>query len=594
MLKTRLFWGFILLTTLFGVGFASAQTNNEESITKFVSHIIVNKDNSVDINEVIDYNTGSLERHGIYRDIIPFSSQRRKMEIKNVSVFEKGTPVQFITEKSGSNFRIKIGDPDMTFFGPKTYTINYLATNAVGQLKDLDEIYWNATGNDWNIPIYQTEVHVYLPEQRTLFQSACYSGVTGSKDQCKNPENIWKTGLDFINAGILFPGEGMTVAVGFQKGIVTPYKETFLNSQYLPEVIGTLLPLMTLILSLWYWHKKGRDPKGTGVIVPQYDVPDGLTPMEVVGIVSEKVDAQHISAEIIYLATQGYIKIVELEEKFAGLIKMKDYEIFKIREYDGINGFDKNLLFYLFNTPTTPTFSSFFKNETPLVVSGDSNTVKLSGLKFTFYKYVSSVITLVLNSLLAKGYYKNLGKMKNPGARWVAILFLGIWGSLIIGIGLGSVLFGGKTGPLSLGIFLSVVIYAIVSSLSPAKTEKGVAVKEYLLGLKDYLRIAEKDRLEFHNAPEKRPEVFEKLLPFAMVLGVADIWAKEFEGIYTTPPSWYVGASGHAFSAIAFSNSISHFSAFANSSLSSAPGGGGSGGGGSSGGGGGGGGGGGW
>jgi len=28
----------------------------------------------------------------------------------------------------------------------------------------------------------------------------------------------------------------------------------------------------------------------------------------------------------------------------------------------------------------------------------------------------------------------------------------------------------------------------------------------------------------------KKPEVFEKLLPYAMVLGVAKIWAKEFEG----------------------------------------------------------------
>ena len=82
-----------------------------------------------------------------------------------------------------------------------------------------------------------------------------------------------------------------------------------------------------------------------------------------------------------------------------------------------------------------------------------------------------------------------------------------------------------------------------------------------------------------------------------MVLGVADIWAKEFEGIYTAPPSWYSDSSGSAFSAVAFSHSISNFSSFATGTMGSSPSSsssGGSGGGGSSGGGGGGGGGGSW
>src|SRR6185436_19560328 len=103
---------------------------------------------------------------------------------------------------------------------------------------------------------------------------------------------------------------------------------------------------------------------------------------------------------------------------------------------------------------------------------------------------------------------------------------------------------------LAMGIFASIIVYSFISRFFPAKTEKGVAAKEHILGLKEYLQIAEKDRLEFHNAPEKKPEVFETLLPYAMVLGVANIWAKEFEGIYNEPPSWYSGPSSTAFNAI--------------------------------------------
>ncbi|OHA78477.1 MAG: hypothetical protein A2V96_02460 [Candidatus Yonathbacteria bacterium RBG_16_43_6] len=89
--------------------------------------------------------------------------------------------------------------------------------------------------------------------------------------------------------------------------------------------------------------------------------------------------------------------------------------------------------------------------------------------------------------------------------------------------------------------------------------------------MKDYLQIAEKDRLQFHNAPEKKPEIFEKLLPYAMVLGVSDIWAKEFEGIYTVPPSWYSGPSEGAFSAVAFSKIADNFNTFAENYMLATP-----------------------
>jgi uncharacterized membrane protein len=111
-------------------------------------------------------------------------------------------------------------------------------------------------------------------------------------------------------------------------------------------------------------------------------------------------------------------------------------------------------------------------------------------------------------------------------------------------------------------------------------------VREQIQGLKRYIEVAEKDRINFHNAPEKKPELFEKLLPFAMVLGAEKAWAKQFEGIYSTPPSWYHGSSNSAFNAVLFTNNLSSFNAAATSSLTSAPkGGSGSGGGGFSGGG---------
>lgn len=588
----------LLLVVLAGPGYFSGAMRvqgapSQEAITSYASDIIVHADNSIDVTEKVAYDTGAGERHGIRRDIYPFSSQERRMSIEGVSVTDEGgAPYSFKVSDSGNNVRIEIGDPDRTFSGKKSYVIRYHATDAVAQLKDVDEIYWNATGNGWDMPIYQARVSVALPPGVVMVQSACYYGPQRSATQCQSAKE--ENGLYVFNApGTLNPREGLTVAVGFPKGAAALYPSSGAapasSGSYWGWLIGIVVPAAVLVFSFANWRRKGRDWRGTGVIIPQYDVPDGLTPMEVGGIANEKVNAGSISAQIIYLATQGYLQIRRLDERIIGIIKSADYELVRLKDFSDVpNDFDRQLLGSLFDARPRlklPGARNFPFRGAPTVfdpIPGSlAQSVKLSDLRYAFYQDAAAVVSSVLNALVSKGYYKNLGRMKGVG--WgmlvAALLFLG---------GLfGAVILKGDSIPLVAGTLISLVILAVFSFISPSKTEKGVAAKEYILGLKLYLRIAEKNRLEFHNAPDKRPERFEKLLPYAMVLGVADIWAKEFEGIYTVPPSWYSAPSGTVFGAVAFSNAMNDFSSFTASSLASAPSGGGSGGSGFSGGGGG-------
>ena len=318
-----------LLGSVSVVARADSTALPEEAIVSYHSSVAVNSDNSVDVSEKIIYNTGPQNRHGIYRDIRPFSSQNIRMSIENVSVFdENGNPYPFQVSDFGTYVRVKIGDPNKTFVGQNTYIINYHATRAVAQLQDLDEIYWNTTGNDWLIPIYKADAVVFLPNGVSATQFSCYYGINGSTNQCSDGSNASSTYT--FSTSNLNPKEGLTVAVGFAKGVVAPYsaadKSSVFFDTYLPWIISGLLPILTLIFSLLYWYKKGRDAKGKGVIIPQYDVPDSLTPMEVAGILNEEVTTKDVSAEIIYLATKGYIKINQLEDSFIGFIKRTDYE----------------------------------------------------------------------------------------------------------------------------------------------------------------------------------------------------------------------------------------------------------------------------
>lgn len=525
----------------------------KEAITSFVSTVKVNTDSSVDVEEIITYTTGQEAHHGIYRDIRPVSSVGGKMKISNVRVVNENGDVYNFTVSSVNNFvRIKIGDANRTFSGQKKYHISYHASNAVAHLQDRDELYWNTTGNEWGMPIYQARVDIILPNGLLSNQNACYFGVKGSTNRCQLVASSSEGLYVFTSPKMLYGGEGFTVAVGFPKGIVVPYQESF--AEKYGALVGSIVFFLAFFTIMFiYWFRNWRDPKGTGVIVPQYDVPNGLTPMEVDGIVNEKINAKSISAEIIYLATLGYIKIRQVETVTFKIFKSKDYEIFKLKDIleskDGssVNGFDLALM------------SALFGNY-------GSNVILLSSLKNNFYKKIPLIVDNVADDLLGKMYYKNLGKINNKSEENF-IVFIGT-GICISGF----IFFFLIESPLVFfGIVSLVVCFVIFWYLSPAKTKKGVTTKEYLLGLKRYLQIAEKNRLDFHNAPEKKPEVFEKLLPFAMVLGVEKAWAKEFKDIYVVPPTWYEGTSGTDFSSLNFISSLSDFSSTSSSLLSSVP-----------------------
>ncbi len=577
----------LVITGLFSVSLVRAdELSSQEAITDFQSVVNVNLDNSVNVRESINYTTGAQSRHGIYRDIYPYSSEGRLMDIQNISVVdEKGNPYQWQKLSSGQYIQIKIGDPNQVFSGDKVYIINYRATNVVGHPKDVDEIYWNATGNDWVIPIYKSKATVYLPDGVTATQSACYYGINGSPSRC---ENTSSSTYSFASPRVLNPGEGLTVAVGFPKGTIPVYStlDNLFNSwhQYIDWIIAIFLPLIVFVLMFMHWRKVGRDPKDRNTIIPEYDVPDGLTPFEVSCIINQKIRSTDISAEIVYLATKGYLKVRYVKDKMI-FFTISDYEIELLKDYSDLpNEFDKKLLdgiFYITNSP--------------------GSKVKLSDLKNKFYKNIPDISDAVVDSMLTKGYYSNLKKSAAASNSIASIglpILLRVFGPILI------VLIFGLTGSTILSsnpllfvgsIILTVVIAIFFTNIMPAKTEKGVLTKDYILGLKLYLQIAEKDRLNFHNAPEKRPEIFEKLLPYAMVLGVNEAWAKEFQDIYTTPPTWYEGypVGSGAFNVVMFNQTLSNFGSATSSSMASAPGGG-SGGMGGAGGGGGGGGGGGW
>jgi len=90
-------------------------------------------------------------------------------------------------------------------------------------------------------------------------------------------------------------------------------------------------------------------------------------------------------------------------------------------------------------------------------------------------------------------------------------------------------------------------------------TPRGISTLGKILGFREFLQLTEKDKLQLLNAPELQPEMFERFLPYAMVLGVEDKWAKKFEGIYNTIPNWYEDPTAASFNSYVLARNLTLF-----------------------------------
>ena len=340
----------VLFITVFLASFLAAaiprQSYAQEQIINYDVNIKIHKTSEVDFIEKIQYDFRTENRHGIYRNIpyvtrnsdgIPFQLEIAVTDVKIQDNKNNINSVPYTKSTSGEYLNIKIGDPNKTTKGINTYIISYKVKGAINYFSDHDELYWNATGNEWQRPIQQAKVTIDLSEldypQITNSNVACYSGIKGST--ATNCKIITSPNHAIISsASTLNPYEGLTFVISLPKGMVDFYqiqeaKDTSGETSWIFIVIVVVVFLLNLVLPIaifLYWYFHGRDPKDDRLLVRMYDPPHDsnkkeMTLMETGTIVDETVNPRDISAEIIGLAINKYITIQEDESKLLGIVK---------------------------------------------------------------------------------------------------------------------------------------------------------------------------------------------------------------------------------------------------------------------------------
>ena len=87
-------------------------------------------------------------------------------------------------------------------------------------------------------------------------------------------------------------------------------------------------------------------------------------------------------------------------------------------------------------------------------------------------------------------------------------------------------------------------------------------------GFREYLSVAEEERLEYLNPPEKTPKLFERFLPYAVALDVENTWATRFAGVLAAAAAagtvgaaaiasnWYSGSGDMTRDPVSFADRI--------------------------------------
>ena len=572
----------VLAVVVFSALFASPARAQDWHINLFESQIDIQNDGRLVVNESVDLDFGSLERHGIFRDLrVRFDwplgeRKQRYYQVQVLSVTDAvGRALKYETSDEEAMYRIRIGDPDRTVSGRQQYRIRYTVQGALNSFSDHDELYWNVVGDQWEAPITRATATVRAPA--AFSQIACYVGPVGSTDRCGTAQPT-ANGATFTAGRTIVPGSDFTIVTALRKGVVpepVPLLqdrprgiEEFFDLTPLWLALAAVVAAGGLVLVFWRWYTAGRDDREHQTIVPEYEPPGKLRPAQIGLLVDERADTLDVTATIVDLAVRGYLTITEVPKE--GLFGSRDYVLTRTKTGVGeIEPYERVIMDGLFAT-------------------GDQ--VTLSSLKRHFYTSLAKAQSELYKDSVKRGWFPIDPARTRATYAAIGIAFIVLAGVATAGLGF---LFGGGIVGLAAGVPAMALIAA--SPVMPAKTRSGAQLERAALGFKNYMEVAEKDRQRF----AENEHIFADYLPYAIVFRCVDKWAKAFEGIdlKEVTSSWYTGSTLQGFTAANLSRDLSSFSAQISTAIAATPGGSGSsgfGGGGGSGGGGGGGGGGSW
>jgi uncharacterized membrane protein YgcG len=500
-----------------------------------------------------DQNRGLVRNIPItYGGTDPFDPRRVDTQLQIESVTdENGDPVFWETYDAGTGIYGMYIDDDTYKHGRTTYVIEYTQRDVTRHFDDTgaDEFYWDINGTDWPQPFGTISATVHLGDGLAGAlngDAACYFGEYGSSETCPIEVDGDVVSVSESDVGSY---RNVSLAIGFESGTFTP-GETMAEHPIVRILPWVLLGVLTaiavaiVILRRTVWaHAPGR-----GIVVPQYEGPEGLGVMPAAAFLGWP--GRGLPAQFVNFAVQGIAQLIEDPEQ-------PEHRRYRLEILDRGNAVEKDD-----DIALRKLFGDTGKSELVL----DRQNRKLGDRIASLIGQANAVPKE--RGLLSKSASPVSKLLRWPAfACFVAGWFIVFWSDSA----------GVSSGLLVLqliAIILGSVIVIGFGGVPTRRTRLGTETLEHLQGLRDYLQLAEADRLRVLQSPEGAQrtridpddddaviKLYEKLLPWAMVWGVErewqDVLGKRYAETQTEPSN------------LQFSNGLSGLTGFATSATSS-------------------------
>jgi hypothetical protein len=565
--------GAIAVAFIAGAAPAPAASGGE-GIDHITVDLTAHTDGTLGVVETIEYDFGVVAKRGIIRVIqdrkrFDYHHDRRyPITVTSVTASGGASARRSVSQK-GTNLEIKVGDAHSTISGVHTYVITYTVAGAYDRFPDHDELNWNAVGTEWSVPISRVTVRLHTPAAVT--RVACEAGYVTSRLPCAGATVAANgSGATFEN-GLLSANQGVTVVAAMPRGTfsaVGPILEkhwTFDQGFALTRAtVGGAAALAVLLVGgmvVLVW-RVGRDrryvgsatdavfgnPSGASERVGvfddhttplEYSPPDQLRPAQVGTLVDEVAGPLDVTATIVDLAVRKYLSIEAIpKEHWFG---HPDWRLTRLERNEPLLRYERLLLDALF--------------------ASTDGTVLLSALKAKFHESLVKVERALYDDAVSRGWF--VRRPDKARAFWHGIALGAILGGAALTIVLA---WRTSYGLLGLPIVLAGIVLSACAHAMPRRTPKGTGTTRRVLGFRRFIAESERDRARF----AEQQQLFSEYLPYAIVFGVVDRWAKTFEGLAAEPDvSWY--QSTMPFNAVAFGHSINGFAVASVGTVQSTP-----------------------
>lgn len=485
------------------------------------------------------------QNRGIVRGL-PMSYEGSSLHLDVLSVTDpSGASVPYETEEDDGVLYILVGD-DSYVHGLTTYVIEYemrdviLEVDTTTGAKPADEFYWDLLPLQSTQPIDAFTAEIVFDAAMTAGLSGdqrCYVGYAGSTRPC----DVTRDGSTFrVQQAHLNAGEGVTVAIGFEPGTVlqpSAREDNPLTDSVPPlAALGAVLASTASGISVSVFRRRRR--KATGIVIAQYEVPDAMPPLLAAAVITNPEDV--IPAEIVHLAVRG------------GALRIEE-------------GSPSPVLRLL---PAGRTFDPLDAAalETLSIDADAEGVITLPEASESFSGRSRALVGSGADAALARGLTTKARSTAAVVWQWIGVA------AMVAGIGLS--LFGVLSGRESAVPGLVAVVFgAIIVGASSVRgfarhvvlTPDGALADEYLRGVREFIRVAEADRLQMlqsYQGAERRADgsvnvivLYERLLPYAILFGLEKYWGEVLEFVYAQEQrgaTWF-GDPGAPFRGAAFS-----------------------------------------